>query len=92
MDLLAADRQKTAGLGKAAPTALALLELLYRQPYVTIPFVARHLGTSSPAAGKAVNNLTSLGILKEVSGKKRDRVFLHESYLAIIREGTELYG
>lgn len=91
MDLMAQDRQKAASLGKAAPTALALLELLYRRPYVTISFVARELTISSPAAGKAVNNLTTLGILTEVSGKKRDRVFLHESYLSIIREGTELY-
>lgn len=91
MDLISTDRQKVAGLGKAAPTALALLELLYRRPYVTIPYVARNLGISSPAAGKAVNNLTTLAILTEVSGKKRDRVFLHESYLSIIREGTELY-
>ncbi|HZV83340.1 MAG TPA: Fic family protein [Geobacteraceae bacterium] len=92
MDLLASDRQKIAGLGKAAPTAMALLDLLYRRPYVTIPFVVKELAISSPAAGKAVNNLVSLGILIEVSGKKRDRVFLHESYLSIIREGTELYG
>jgi Fic family protein len=92
MDLMATDRQKTAGLGKAAPTALKLLEMLYRRPYVTIPYVAKEIGISSPAASKAANNLAALGILKEVSGKKRDRVFLHESYLAIIREGTELYG
>lgn len=92
MDLMARDRQKVTGLGKATPTALALLEMLYRRPYVTIPYVARELGISSPAAGKAVYNLVSFGILKEVSGKKRDRVFLHESYLSIIREGTELYG
>jgi hypothetical protein len=92
MDQMAADRQKAAGLGKAAPTALALLELLYRRPYVAIPYVARELAISSPAAGKAVSNLAGLGILTEVSGKKRDRVFLHESYLSIIREGTELYG
>lgn len=91
MDLMARDRQKVTGLGKAAPTALALLEMLYRKPYVTIPYVARELRISSPAASKAVNNLAALGILTEVSGKKRDRVFLHESYLSIIREGTELY-
>jgi Fic family protein len=91
MDLMAQDRQKAAGLGKASPTALALLDILYRRPYVTIPYVARELGISSPAASKAVANLTTLGILKEVSGKKRDRVFLHESYLSIIREGTEIY-
>jgi len=92
MDLLAADRQKLAGLGKAAPTALALLDLLYLRPYVTIPFVAKELDISPPAASKAVNNLVALGILKEVSGKKRDRIFLHERYLAIIREGTETYS
>jgi len=92
MDLMAGNRQKLAGLGKAATTALTLLDLLYRRPYVTTPFVAKELGISPPSAAKAVNNLVALGILREISGKKRDRVFLHESYLAIIREGTELYG
>jgi Fic family protein len=90
MDLLTADRQKVSGLGRAAPTALALLDVLYRRPYVSIPFAARQLGISAPATGKAVGNLVALGLLKEVSGKKRDRVFLHEAYLAIIKEGTEV--
>jgi Fic family protein len=92
MDLMAEDRQKLAGLGKAASTALTLLDLLYRSPYVTIPHVAKELHISPPAASKAVNNLLAHGIVREVSGKKRDRIFCHEAYLAIIREGTELYG
>ena len=92
MDLMANDRQRLAELGKAAPTALKLIDLLYKRPYVTISIVAKELSISSPAAAKAVNNLVGSDILKEVSGKKRDRIFLYETYLAIIREGTELYG
>jgi hypothetical protein len=61
-----------------------------RPPLRLDPLLARQLGISAPAAGKAVGNLVALGLLKEVSGKKRDRVFLHEAYLAIIKEGTEV--
>ena len=92
MDLLADDRKKLTKLGKAAATATTLLDQLYHRPFVTVPFVSQKLGISSPAAGKAVNNLVSLGILSEISGKKRDRRFLHKCYLEIILEGTELYG
>jgi Fic family protein len=89
MDLQTADKQKIFGLGKGASTALSLLDLLYRSPYVTVPHAAAQLGVSQPAARNAVNALVSLGLLKETSGRKRDRIYLYDAYMAIIREGTE---
>jgi hypothetical protein len=42
-----------------------------------------------PAVAKGMETLVRLGIAKEVSGRKRDRVFAYDRYLAILNEGTE---
>jgi Fic family protein len=90
MDLQAKHRVLVNTLGKASSTGMRLLDMLYQQPLVSVPIVVRKLDVSSPAARKAINNLERLGILKEISGKKRNRLFMYDSYMNIIREGTEL--
>ena len=45
-------------------------------------------GTQPTVAG-AVNQLVQLGIMKEVTGKQRDRVFAYDKYLAILSEDVE---
>jgi Fic family protein len=76
--------QKISTLKKASATAIRLLDLLYSQPLVSVPSVAKKLKVTAPAARKAINNLEKLKILKEISGKKRDRVYLYEPYFSII--------
>ena len=90
MDLQAKHRILVNSLGKAASTAMRLLELLYQQPFVSVPATEKKLELSAPAARKAINNLENIGILKEISGKRRDRLYLYEAYMDIIKEGTEL--
>jgi len=90
IDLQDAHRKKISLLGRVALTSLRLLDLLYQQPVVSVSFVVRELKLSPPAARKAIKNLEQLNILKEMSGKKRDRVYLYEPYMTIIMEGTEL--
>jgi biotin operon repressor len=65
------------------------LNLLYKQPQVSVQFVAKTLNLSAPAARKAINNLEKLGILAEVSGRKRNRRHRYQSYVQIIEEGTD---
>ena len=90
MDLQAEHRQMVNSLSKASPSAVKLLDLLYQQPIVSVAYVSKELGFSSPAARKAINNLERLGILREISGKKRNRLYLYYAYMSIIREGTEV--
>lgn len=90
MDLQATNRHLVNSLGKASPTAICLLDMLYEHPVVSVPFVSRKLELSPPASRRAIENLQNLDMLKEISGRKRDRLYAYESYLNIIREGTEL--
>lgn len=57
---------------------------------VTIPRVAEPLETTTPTASKAVQTLVDAGVLKETTGKKRDRTFAYAKYLERLRIGTEL--
>lgn len=90
MDLQAKHRVLVNTLGKASPTAIRLLDILYQHPLVSVPMVSKKLDLSAPAARKAINNLEQLDILREISGKRRDRLYLYDSYMNIIREGTEV--
>lgn len=84
MNLQTEHRQKISSLKKASATAMRLLELLYQQPLISVSSVTKYLNISAPAARKAINNLESLRMLKEISGKKRDRAYLYEPYFSIV--------
>jgi hypothetical protein len=46
-------------------------------------------GLSFPTAGKALETLADLGIAREITGGRRNRLFTYDSYLAILNEGAE---
>jgi len=84
------DRTRVLGARNSSVTAARLLELLPRHPMVTIPAVVRLLKTSKPTAAKAVSVLERLGILKETTGRRRDRTYGYSAYLERLRAGTDL--
>jgi Fic family protein len=68
-------------LGRRSKTGLALLRLLYRRPVVTVAEVATALAVSAPTANALVSDFTRLGLLREMTGYARNRVFAFEAYL-----------
>ena len=46
-------------------------------------------GLSFPAAASAMDRLVELGIARELTGKRRNRLFVYDQYLAALNEGTE---
>ncbi|MGB5135432.1 MAG: hypothetical protein WBN89_09700 [Prochlorococcaceae cyanobacterium] len=50
----------------------------------------RYKVTSTPPASRTVDALAGLGILRELTGRRRDRVFAYDGYLRILSEGTGL--
>ena len=89
LKLFAADAERIHGLGKAAPTALRLHGLLQKRPFTTAVRAAAALDLSFPAISGALDKLTELGIVREITGGARNRVFAYKDYLAILGEGTE---
>lgn len=73
----------------ASPLAIALLDHLFVKPHVSIQEVADQLQTSYQTAQTMISQFVSMGILKEVTGKKRGRRFSYWEYLDCLSEGTE---
>lgn len=76
----------TEHLGRGAGKALVLLEKLYFRPIVNVTAVMRMTGLSSPRANALVLELEDLGIFRETSGRRRNRIFAYEPYVALFRD------
>lgn len=69
--------------GKGAGKALELLEKLYRQPIVSVEHAQAITKTAYPNANKLVGQFVKLGLLKEITGQKRNRRFQYRPYLSL---------
>ncbi len=70
--------------GGGTPTAIRLAERLLDQPYVTIPSVSRQLNVAFPTAQRAVDDLVNAGILEEITGQRRNRIYLSRRVMDIV--------
>jgi len=88
-DLFAKDSEKISYLGRARFSCEHTLEYMKRLPQVTVPLIAKALQMTQPTARNALNLLKSIGVLAEVSGKKRDKIYIYRQYLNILEDGTK---
>lgn len=82
-------RQKIFGLGKAATSALQVHDLFKRRIILSLKTAQRELGVTFPTVNHAMQNLQKLKLVKELTGKARDRVFSYHPLLKLMTEGTE---
>lgn len=71
----------SARLGRRVPNALALLDQLFRQPVVNARTVEALTHVSQPTASALVRDLERVGILRELTGQQRNRLFAYTRYL-----------
>lgn len=69
-------RERYHELLRRAPRALALVDELFRSPYVTIAGAAAALGVSTPTARRAMDKLTDARILEGMGERAWRRVFV----------------
>jgi len=77
-------------LDRAAPNALRVLAELRRHPIADVDSIARATGVSYPTVARAIDHLGRLGIAREITGRRRGRLFAYDSYISILNEGAEL--
>jgi Fic family protein len=87
--LFGADRARIEPTGRRAGSALRVHEALKARPLLSMPQVCRDTGLSFPAVSSAMALLAELGVARELTGRRRDRLFVYDRYLAILSEGTE---
>jgi Fic family protein len=91
LDLIALfdeDRKRVQSLGRVAGTTLLVYDLLRERAVISIPYAAGELDITWPTAKSALQRLESLGIAKEISGRRRDRVYAYGKQLEILDRGT----
>ncbi len=83
------DKKRLAGLGKSAAIATLVFEQFQRTPILAISSAQKLSGLSFPTVAKAAQQMTDLGILREITGKERNRLYIYDEYLDILNEGAE---
>jgi Fic family protein len=86
--LFQADKEKIERFGRGAASALLVYRYAQVNPLFSIRNAAREAKVSFPTASAAVTRMTEAGILRESSGKRRDRLFLYERYLDLLNQDS----
>ena len=89
LELFRADEAKLMGLGRSGTSVRQVFAALRQRPLTGIPQLATRAQLSFPTAAKAVEQLVALGIAREITGGRRNRVFAYDGYLAILGEGAD---
>lgn len=87
--LFAQDREHILPTGRRAGSVLRVFDALKKRPVSSLQQLSGLSGLTFPTTGAAMDVLVSLGIAREMTGKRRNRVFAYGSYLDVLNEGTE---
>lgn len=77
------ESESVASMGRAGISAGRALTVARRRFVMTMPSLADELELSRPAATAALDRLVEAGLLREVTGRARDRVYAYTAALAI---------
>lgn len=89
VQLFQQDTARVAELGRLAPSAQQVLNAFKERPLQMARQVQQRTGISMPTVNECISRLCALGVLSEVTGKRRNRVFAYSEYLRLLSEGTE---
>jgi len=88
VELFKRDRELITTQSDRAGSALRVHDLLQQNPFATAGALVEQTGLSPPTINAALADLQRLGIVEEVTGRRRGRVFGYRAYLDILNEGT----
>ena len=91
-DLSNRDRDKIRGLGRASASVLQVHRALMEHPIATSSSLVEKTGITPATVNKSLSHLEQLGIVKELTAQKRNRLFSYAGYIEIMNRGTEPPG
>ena len=83
------DRERILPAGRRAGSILRVHEALKAHPLTTLSNARLRSGLSFPAVASAMESLVELGIARELTGQRRNKIFSYDRYVSILNEGTE---
>jgi Fic family protein len=89
IELAGEDRRRIAQAGRKAGSAAQVHLAFQRSPVNTSVGLVKQTGLTMPTVLKGLGVLAGLGIVREITGRKRNRVYRYDRYIAVLDEGTE---
>jgi len=89
-DLADEDRRKLAGLGRAASSTLSVHQELLERPVATSGWLVKRTGLTAHTVNRSLGHMVRLDVVRELTAKRRNRVFSYHRYLEILNRGAEL--
>lgn len=88
-DIFNADRTVIRDMGRRAGSALRIHQVLQSRPIASAPFLVKVTKMSPPTVAATLASLQQRKIIREVTGRKRKRVYVYKKYLDLMNKGTE---
>ncbi len=88
--LFAEDRRRIQGVGRAAGSLLQVHHHLQGRPICAAGDISKAETLSPATVNKALEHLIALGMVREITGGQRNRLFSYDQVLKILTEGTEV--
>jgi len=83
------DRERIHSLKRLAGSALRVLDVMGRVPVVNVARISMETEIVPSSVSKVLKAMAELGLVKELTGQKRNRLFCYDRYLKVLSEGTE---
>ncbi|MCP5298074.1 MAG: Fic family protein [Chromatiaceae bacterium] len=83
------DRQRIRDLGRIAGSCLQLHHLMQRRPIFRIPQASVELGINRTSISNCIKRLSEIGMVSEITGYQKHRLFRYDRYIDLLSEGTE---
>lgn len=84
------DRKKIQNIGRSSGSALRVHHALLQRPIISIPKICEITGLWTTSVTTVVKHLEQIGIVKEITGGKRNRLYKYLKYIDILNEGTDV--
>jgi Fic family protein len=89
-EIAATDQRRIQEIGRPAGSALRVHQVFLRKPLQSIQSLSRETRLSAPTVTAALQALQKIGVVKEITGHKRNRFYCYKKYLDILSQGTEI--
>lgn len=87
MKLIAEDKERIAELGRVSGSTIQVYEVLTQKPISSTLTIGEAVDLSPATINKCLNQLEMLGMIEEITGRKRDRVYAYSQYIKVMSEG-----
>ena len=86
--LVRRDRLRIAALPRSSTAAGQVFGVVSDRPITSVPEAARRLGVSVPTVTRGISALVEAGVVREVTGRRRDRLYAYDEYLTVLTRAT----